>query len=96
MKFCFQKISREEVLTAARVLAAEYGESLTLTAFRRETGFSQWLIFDLFGNWKSLREMVGLTSEAPRIRNKITAAEIRRRLEEVVAEIDLHNFQRFR
>ena len=70
MKSHFRKISREEVLTAARMLAAECGESLTLTAFRRETGFSQWLIFDLFGNWKTLRELLGLTFEAPRVRNK--------------------------
>jgi hypothetical protein len=69
-------MSRDEVLQMARRLAADYGESLTLTAFRRETGISQWAIFDLFGNWKNLRIAVGLTPEAPRGRNRIGESQI--------------------
>ncbi len=43
--------TRENLLTLARDLAKTYGESLTLTAFRRETGLSQHLIFDRYGSW---------------------------------------------
>jgi hypothetical protein len=71
-----QQVSRREVLRMAGALAREYGESLTLTAFRRETGLSQWVIFDLFGNWKNLRVAAGLTPEAPRTRNRITREAI--------------------
>ena len=81
-----QTISRRDMLSIARELAAEYGESLTLTAFRRETGFSQWLIFDLFGNWKNLRTELGLTPEAPRARNKLTLEQLQKTLREVIAE----------
>ncbi len=69
-------VSRESVLEKAVELAAVYGESLTLTAFRRETGLSQHVIFDLFGNWCELRIAVGLTPEAPRARNKISREKI--------------------
>lgn len=78
-----QTVTRKDVLETARRLAGDYGESLTLTAFRRETGLSQWAIFDLFGSWKELRVAVGLTPEAPRRRNKITREgilELARRL----------------
>ena len=71
-----ERVSRDEVLACALELAKEYGESLTLTAFRRETGYSQWLIFDLFENWKNLGTAVGLTPEAPRARNKVSKEEI--------------------
>lgn len=71
-----QRITRAEMLLAARELAEEYGESLTLTAFRRETGWSQWAIFDLFGNWKNLRLAVGLTSMAPRVKCRVSKARI--------------------
>jgi hypothetical protein len=71
-----QPVSRREVLAQACELAGEYGESLTLTAFRRETGLSQWAIFDLFGNWKNLRVAAGLTPEAPRVKNRITKERI--------------------
>ncbi|MEZ6068210.1 MAG: hypothetical protein R3B90_21420 [Planctomycetaceae bacterium] len=80
-----QCVGRQAVLAAARELAEEYGESLTLTAFRRETGWSQHLIFDLFGNWKNLRVAVGLTPMAPRYRTRITKAEVVRKLRECVA-----------
>ena len=49
-----QKIWRYEVLVQAQELAEEYGESLTLTAFRRETGLSQHVIFDLFWELEEL------------------------------------------
>ena len=81
-----QTASRVEVLAAAADLAAQYGESLTLTAFRRETGYSQWLIFDLFGNWKNLRTELGLTPEAPRLKNKLTLEQLQTHLREVVAQ----------
>jgi hypothetical protein len=71
-----RKVSRQEVLKRAEELAREYGESLTLTAFMRETGIWQSVIFDLFGNWKNLRTAVGLTPEAPRARNKVTKERI--------------------
>lgn len=67
-----QTVHREDVLNAARQLAETYGDSLTLTAFRRETSLSQWAIFDLFGSWRNLRMAVGLTPESPRVRNRIT------------------------
>ncbi len=81
-----QTISRRDMLSIARELAADYGESLTLTAFRRETGFSQWLVFDLFGNWTSLRTELGLSPEAPRARNKLTLKQLQQKLREVIAE----------
>lgn len=71
-----ERVSRSEMLEAAERLAREYGESLTITAFRRETGWSQWAIFDLFGNWKNLRLAVGLTPEAPRARNRVSREAI--------------------
>lgn len=64
-----RRVSRQKVLERAEELAREYGESLTLTAFRREMGLSQHVVFDLFGDWKNLRMAVGLTPEAPRARN---------------------------
>ncbi|MBT5020196.1 MAG: hypothetical protein HON04_15800 [Planctomicrobium sp.] len=81
-----RKVSRDEVLGLAEELAAEYGESLTLTAFRRETGLSQHVIFDLFGNWKNLRTEVGLTPESPRARNMISKDQILKLMKEQVAE----------
>ncbi|QDT31477.1 hypothetical protein [Thalassoglobus polymorphus] len=81
-----RKVSRGEVLDLAEKLAEDYGESLTLTAFRRETGLSQHVIFDLFGNWKNLRTEVGLTPEAPRARNKISKNQILKLMTEQVAE----------
>lgn len=77
---------REEVLELAVELAAEYGESLTLTAFRRETGLSQHVIFDLFGNWCELRVAVGLSREAPRSRNKVSKEMILNRMRELAAD----------
>ncbi|MEW4530432.1 hypothetical protein [Maioricimonas sp. JC845] len=79
-------MSRKRVRRLAEVLAAEYGESLTLTAFRRETGLSQHAIFDLFGSWKNLRRAVGLSPEAPRARNRVTREEILERMRELAAE----------
>ncbi|MFG0332601.1 MAG: homing endonuclease associated repeat-containing protein [Maioricimonas sp. JB049] len=81
-----EQVSRQWVLRLARELAAEYGESLTLTAFRRETGLSQHAIFDLFGSWKKLRLAVGLSPEAPRARNRVTNDLILERMRELAAE----------
>lgn len=81
-----QRVTREEVLNQARELAESYGESLTLTAFRRETGLSQQAIYDLFGNWKNLRIAVGLTPEAPRARNKISKDSILELMQKQVEE----------
>ncbi len=77
-------MSRDDVLQMARELKEDYGEGLTLTAFRRETGLSQHLIFDLFGNWQELRVMIGLTPMAPRARKKFTNAQLVRHLRRLV------------
>ena len=82
----FHKFTREKLLTLARQLAIEYGESLTLTAFRRETGLSQHLIFDLCGSWCQLRTDIGLTPEAPRGRNKLTPQKIQDQLRSAVEQ----------
>lgn len=47
-----QQMTQDEVLDQAARLAKNYGESLTLTAFRRKAGVSQWIIFDLFETGK--------------------------------------------
>ena len=80
------KYTREKLLHLARKLATEYGESLTLTAFRRETGLSQHLIFDLCGSWSELRTEIGLTPEAPRGRNKLPAEMIQNKLRQAISE----------
>ncbi|SFJ69438.1 homing endonuclease associated repeat-containing protein [Planctomicrobium piriforme] len=90
--------SRSEMLAVATSLAAEYGESLTLTAFRRETGYSQWEIFDLFGSWKQLRIAVGLTPMAPRVRNRVNEQHIldlgRQLVEELGEALTERTFQK--
>ena len=78
--------TREQLLSLARDIAQTYGESLTLTAFRRETGLSQHLIFDLCGSWCELRTAIGLTPEASRSRSKITNAAILEKLRSAIAE----------
>ena len=77
--------TREKLLALARDLANTYGESLTLTAFRRETGLSQSLIFDLCGSWCQLRTDIGLTPEAPRARNKLSTQKIQDQLRDAIA-----------
>lgn len=81
-----QRYTRDKLLSLARDLAKTYGESLTLTAFRRETGLSQHLIFDLCGTWCELRTAIGLTPEAPRARNKISNEAILEKLKSAIAE----------
>ena len=78
--------TREKLLALARDLAKTYGESLTLTAFRRETGLSQHLIFDLCGSWCQLRTDIGLTPEAPRARNKLSTEKIRDQLRAAIEQ----------
>jgi hypothetical protein len=80
------RFTREQLLSLARDIAQTYGESLTLTAFRRETGLSQHLIFDLCGSWCELRTAIGLTPEASRSRSKITNAAILEQLRSAIAE----------
>lgn len=79
-------MSRDDVLQMALELKEDYGEGLTLTAFRRETGLSQHLIFDLFGNWRELRMMIGLTPMAPRSRKKFTNAQLVEHLKRLAGE----------
>lgn len=81
-----RRYTREKLLSLARDLAKTYGESLTLTAFRRETGLSQHLIFDLCGTWCELRTAIGLTPEAPRARNKLSSDAILEKLKTAVAQ----------
>lgn len=80
------RFTREQLLSLARDIAQTYGESLTLTAFRRETGLSQHLIFDLCGSWCELRTAIGLTPEASRSRSQITNAAILEKLHSAIAE----------
>jgi len=68
------------------MLARDYGESLTLTAFRRETGLSQHLIFDLCGSWTQLRIDIGLTPHAPRARPKYNIEQLKDMLRTAVDE----------
>ncbi len=78
--------TREKLLNTARMLASVYGESLTLTAFRRETGLSQHLIFDLCGSWTQVRIDIGLTPQAPRAHPKFNIEQLKEMLRKAVDE----------
>lgn len=77
-------ITHADVLDAARPLADEYGEALTLAAFERETGISAWHVFRLFRSWKAVRICLGLQPETPR-RARRTAEQIQQALRDQVA-----------
>ncbi len=82
----YHTYTREKLLNTACMLVRVYGESLSLTAFRRETGLSQHLIFDLCGSWTQLRIDIGLTPEAPRARPKLNIDQIKQALRTAVDE----------
>jgi hypothetical protein len=67
-----KRVAREEVLAAARELAAVYSESLTLAEFRRQTGWSLSVIYGLFQDWTEIRRAVGLSERAPQGRKRVT------------------------
>jgi Homing endonuclease associated repeat len=79
-------MTREELLSLARELAQQHGESLTLTTVQRNIGISRARLLKLCGSWSQLRSAIGLSPDGPHARNSLSNETIQDKLRAAIAQ----------